>query len=77
MPRNSCDCCGRVIRNGQQEANEATCPVCGWAYSSLQYYEPDVRGEPNPLSLNEARDAWVARQLADAWSVPQVPLKPD
>lgn len=61
-PLEQCACCGTF-----SVATPATsfgwpaerCPVCGWVTDFLQEHDPQLRRGRNPLSLNEARSAYV------------------
>lgn len=55
-----CPCCGEptISARGEYEI----CEVCGWEDDPVQSAEPDFAGGANVLSLEEARNAWFARQ---------------
>ena len=55
-----CPCCGSGVfttRGGYE-----ICDVCGWEDDPIQSADPDHVGGANRLSLNQAREAWLARE---------------
>jgi hypothetical protein len=57
-----CVCCGqKTLHKG---SISEICPACGWQDDKYQNRYPDYSGDPNHISLNEARAAWTTKKAA-------------
>lgn len=56
MDKHKCPVCGRYEFSETDSFD--VCEVCGWEDDELQEDDPDYSGGANPMSLNEAREAW-------------------
>lgn len=48
------------------------CPVCGWEDNMVQDMMPDLIGGCNPVSLNQARKAWIEERRGYPWKKEQI-----
>jgi hypothetical protein len=51
-----CPCCEEYII--PEESKNEKCPICGWIDDAYQNTNPDSLKGKNPISLNEAREAY-------------------
>lgn len=56
MMKYECPCCGQKTLEDREE--NSICPVCGWEDDWWDSNHPEVPGLCNPLSLNDAREAF-------------------
>lgn len=54
--KHKCPCCESYTID--EPGNFDICEVCGWEDDELQSDDPDYRGGPNGMSLNEAREIY-------------------
>ena len=55
-----CPCCGEgLVEEGH---NYDVCDVCCWEDDPVQFEDPDYRGGANHISLNEARQNYLAKR---------------
>ena len=52
-----CPVCGELIK-GEPRMNDI-CPRCGWEDDDYQFYNQNLSGGANKMSLNQAREAWA------------------
>lgn len=46
----------------------AQCPRCGWYDDPIQADNPDLdEGDNQPMTLNQAREAWKSGRREDEW----------
>ena len=57
-----CVCCGH--RYIVEYDNYDICPICNWQDESLQSKNPDYKGGPNGMSLNQAKEEWQKKKQA-------------
>ena len=55
-PNRSCSCCGKSLRI--KGYCHEVCRNCGWKDDKKQAADPELRGESNEMSLNEAKRAF-------------------
>ena len=72
--RLACPCCGylTIPDDGTYPGSFFVCPVCYWEDDDVQFYDPDLRGGANQMSLNEARMAFAKFGAVDAMFSPKV-----
>lgn len=51
-----CPVCGK--HQFEEDDNFEICPVCGWEDDAIQREDPDYDGGANPISLNQAIEAY-------------------
>ena len=51
-----CPVCGKY--QFEEDDNFEICPVCGWEDDAIQREAPDYDGGANPISLNQAIEAY-------------------
>lgn len=55
-----CPCCGIGLVSEGHEFD--ICEVCGWEDDPVQFEDPDYSGGANRISLNEARQIYLAKR---------------
>lgn len=74
----SCPCCGNRTLEEEPPGTFEICPVCFWEDDNVQFEDPDFRGGANVVSLNEARNNFVAFGASEERSRNNVrPPRPD
>lgn len=53
--RYGCPCCNFLTLDEKPPGSFVICPVCGWEDDIAQFYNPNLAGGANLVSLNEAR----------------------
>ena len=59
-----CPCCGYLTASFPPPTDDI-CDVCLWHDNAVQFSNPDYRGGPNKVTLNEARDNFRRYGVSD------------
>lgn len=65
LARRACPCCGLLTLVDRPHGTNAICRVCRWEDDLVQFNQPDRRGGPNKVSLNEARENFRRHGVSD------------
>ena len=58
--RFACPCCGYLTLDEEPPGTFEICSVCFWEDDNVQFEDADFRGGANVVSLNEARNNFLA-----------------
>ena len=56
----ACPCCGYLTFDEEPPGTFEICPVCGWEDDELQLRDPTYSGGANSVSLESARNNFLA-----------------